>query len=108
MNIQRYLLFSISGLFAVGLSALQADTDVSRGEYLVNEVAKCGDCHGPKPKVAPALTSQLLKRWKAADLRKFLETGLTPGGEAARHPMPAYKLRPDDADAMAQYLKSLE
>ena len=74
----------------------------------MNEVAKCRDCHASNDKPAPSFTNQLFKHWRAADLKKFLETGSRPSGESAPHPMPAYKLRSDDADAMAQYLKSLE
>ena len=108
MTVQSCLLLGVPVLLGIGPSVLYAGTEVTRGEYLVQEVAKCGDCHGPKPKVGPALTRQLFQRWKAEDLKKFLETGLRPGGGTARHPMPAYKLRPDDAEAMTQYLKSLK
>jgi hypothetical protein len=38
---------------------------------------------------------------------RFLVHGVNPEGKAARPPMPAYKLRPDDAEAMVAYLKSL-
>ena len=114
---------------------MHAEKIAQRGKYLVDEVAKCGDCHTPKldgqpdrskwlqganidfapagpveawVKFAPALTSQLFERWKEADLKKFLQTGLLPSGERATPPMPAYKLRADDAEAVVEYLKSLK
>ena len=128
-------MLAIPSLLATGSFAIYAETGLQRGEYLVNEVAKCGDCHTPKldgtsdrtrwlqgakidfppnceisawAKFAPAITSELFKHWKEADLKRFLETGLRPNGKTAHPPMPAYKLRPDDADAMVQYLKSLK
>lgn len=116
-------------------SLVLAETNAERGEYLVNEVAKCGDCHTPKfqgvpdrtrwlqgakldlpanceapgwAKSAPGITSQLFKHWKDTDVKHFLESGLRPNGKTAAPPMPGYKLRPDDADAMIQYLRSLK
>jgi hypothetical protein len=59
-------------------------------------------------KFAPAITSRLFERWKEADVKKFLETGLRPSGESSHPPMPAYKLRADDAEAVVEYLKSLK
>jgi hypothetical protein len=61
-------------------------------------------------KTSPDLTSpgRLFARWGEAGLEKFLETGTGPSGHAADPPMPAYKLRPDDAKAIVAYLKSLK
>jgi hypothetical protein len=39
---------------------------------------------------------------------KFLETGLDPEGHATDSHMPAYKLRPHDAEAIVAYLKTLK
>lgn len=135
MGLRRCLMLATVWLFAFGSFALRAEKIVQRGKYLVDEVAKCGDCHTPKLdgkpdrskwlkgasvdfapaadvdariRFAPAITSELLERWKEADLKKFLQTGLRPSGESAHAPMPAYKLRPDDADAVVEYLKSLK
>ena len=38
---------------------------------------------------------------------KFLTTGIDPGGNKARPPMPAFRLNGDDARAVAVYLRSL-
>ena len=38
----------------------------------------------------------------------FFTTGLTPKGTPAGPPMPTYKLKPDDAEAVVEYLKSLQ
>ncbi len=112
--------------------------DVERGKYLVVEVAKCQDCHTPRGpdgqldqtkwlkgtvldfqpmqpmkewhKTSPDLTpgGRLWERWGEKGLTEFFKTGLGPKGHAADPPMPAYKLRSDDAEAIVQYLKSLK
>jgi len=98
---------------------------VDRGKYLVEHVAHCGDCHTRlmperKPDTANALkgahgqlttpditsAGALWKAWREEGFVRFLKTGVAPDGRPARHPMPAYKLRPDDAGAIAAYLKT--
>jgi len=109
-----------------------------RGKYLVDNVMACGSCHTPrtadgKPdeskylkgatlniqpiepvegwhKSAPDLTSasRLFLKWKEEGLIKFMETGLGPTGHTADAPMPTYKLKPEDAEAVVAYLKSLK
>ena len=111
---------------------------VERGKYLAEEVAKCQDCHTPRAekgeldrekwlkgavldflpasevpkwhKTAPDLTpaGRLWERWGEAGLVKFMTTGLGPRGNAADPPMPAYKLKQEDAEAIVAYLKSLK
>ena len=111
---------------------------VEYGRYLVEEVAKCGDCHTPrKPngeldvsrrlkgatldalapcdakhqgKKSPDLTpsGDLFRRWGAQGMVEFLKTSLNPQGHPAAAPMPAYKLRAHDAEAMTSYLESLK
>ena len=115
-----------------------AETKEERGKYLVDDVAACGSCHTPraadgKPdtakylkgatlniqpiepvegwhKTAPDLTSgsRLFLKWKEEGLIKFLETGLNPGGHPADAPMPTYKMKPEDAEAVVAYLKTLK
>ncbi|MEO7142388.1 MAG: hypothetical protein ABI165_02685, partial [Bryobacteraceae bacterium] len=60
-------------------------------------------------KTSPDLTSgsRLWTRWHDAGMLKFLTTGLNPGGHAADPPMPMYKMRQADAEAIIAYLKSL-
>ena len=109
---------------------------VKRGEYLVNRVGMCVDCHTPhtakgepdkskqlqggpiavkpkeKPKMwadeAPDITrSGVPGKWGEDGLVKFLTTGVDPKGEKAAPPMPPYRLEADDARAVAAYLRSL-
>jgi len=111
---------------------------IARGKYLVEEVARCQECHTPKGadgqfdqtkwlkgstlniqpiaevkgwhKTSPDITStsRLWQRWADAGLIKFLSTGLNPGGNPAGAPMPTYKMAQADAEAIVEYLKSLK
>jgi mono/diheme cytochrome c family protein len=104
-----------------------AQTPVERGKYLVEHVAHCGDCHTPttpqgKPDMTkwlkgvngristPDITASgaLWTNWKEEGFLSFLEKGRAPSGQPAHHPMPPFKLRPDDAGAIVQYLKTLK
>jgi mono/diheme cytochrome c family protein len=105
---------------------------VKRGEYLVDVVARCGECHTPRdgngrldmsrhlqgakmwftPKVkprgewedhAPDITaSGRAGRWAEAKMVKYLSTG-----QQSDPPMPAYRFTVDDARAVTAYLRSL-
>jgi mono/diheme cytochrome c family protein len=116
----------------------RAESKEERGKYLVDDVMACGSCHTPrgadgKPdtskylkgavlniqpieavqgwhKTSPDLTSgsRLFLKWKEEGLIKFMETGLGPTGHTADPPMPTYKLKPEDAEAVVAYLKSLK
>jgi mono/diheme cytochrome c family protein len=132
-------MFKAFGILCIGAALGYAadDSSVARGKYLVEEVAKCQDCHTPRletgapdkanwlkgttldfqpmkevkgwHKTSPDLTSKsrLFERWGDAGLVKFLETGLNPRGNKADPPMPAYNLKHEDAQAIVDYLKSL-
>jgi mono/diheme cytochrome c family protein len=122
---------------ALGGALFGQDAALSRGKYLVEEIARCQDCHTAKTAggeadtakwlkggalaIKPAneggrwhastpditSTSNLWQRWGVDGLVKFLETGKNPRGGAADAPMPAYKMQHDDAVAVVTYLKSL-
>jgi mono/diheme cytochrome c family protein len=108
-----------------------AQAVIKRGEYLVNQVARCGDCHTPRnakggldatrhlrgaptwftPKIktkewedkAPDITANgKAGKWTEEKMIKFLSTG----GESDP-PMPAYRLTEEDARAVTAYLRSL-
>jgi len=116
----------------------RASEQTDRGKYLVEEVGKCQVCHTPRGadgkldrekwlkgavldfqpmqpvegwhKTSPDLTpgSRLWQRWGEKGLTEFLKTGLVPSGHIADPPMPTYKLKAEDAEAIVQYLKSLK
>ena len=131
------ILAACSMTLAVGQDVADS-AKVARGKYIVEEVAKCQDCHSPrgesgeldrgqwlkgtvldfaplKPvpdwhKVAPDITpgGKMWERWGEAAVLEYLKTGLTPKGKPAGPPMPAYKLQPEDAEAVLAYLKTLQ
>jgi len=123
------------GSVRLQLQAKAPDADqaalIKRGDYLVNQVARCGDCHTPRnargkpdetrllqggpmpfaPRVkagewedrAPDITpSGKAGSWSEAKMVKFLSTG-----GKSDPPMPAYHLTEDDAKAVTAYLRSL-
>jgi mono/diheme cytochrome c family protein len=115
-------------------SAAQAhEGDVSRGKYLVEEVAKCAECHTPRDAQgqldpsrwlqgaptwiapvrptpnwayqAPALAGLLA--YSDAAVQEILEKGKGPNGVGLRPPMHIYHLSRDDTRAIVAYLRSL-
>lgn len=124
-------------LFVASL-AFPGEKEIAYGKYLAEEVAKCQDCHTPKSatgeldktkwlkgatldfqpvtpierwhKTSPDITpsGRLWQRWGEKAVLEYLQTGLTPKGKPADPPMPAYKLKKADAEAMLEYLKSLK
>ena len=106
---------------------------IAQGKYLVNNVAGCSDCHTPYTdkgipdeskylqgaplmfkatvpmpwaEVAPPIAG--LPMLSEKDGVEFLMTGKLPGGATLRPPMPQYKLKKADAEAVVAYLKSLK
>jgi mono/diheme cytochrome c family protein len=107
--------------------------EIEKGRYLVEEIAKCPECHTPrKPdgeldsaawlrgapiwirpvapiqnwaENVPALAG--LGSFTEAQVERVLEDGTGPNGEALRPPMHIYHMSPPDARAIAAYLKSL-
>jgi mono/diheme cytochrome c family protein len=106
---------------------------IARGKYLVEAIAKCGECHSPlNEKGEPLPGKELrgatltfkpitpmpvwadrapniagLRGWEEEDAVKFFMTGLAYNDLPARPPMPQYKMNKEDAEAVVAYLKSL-
>ena len=112
----------------------QGEADrVARGEYLVNNVAMCVQCHTPRdergelerskllqvapvPVVSPYPNDQWaftapriagLAPWTEEQIVTLLTTGARPTGERPKPPMPPFRMTRDDAEAVVAYLKSL-
>jgi mono/diheme cytochrome c family protein len=112
-------------------AAGDAQALVKRGDSLVNQIARCGDCHTPRdargrldntrqlrgakmwfaPKdnakewsdKAPDITAAgKAGKWTEEKMIKFLSTG-----QEADAPMPSYKMTVEDAKAVTAYLRSL-
>jgi mono/diheme cytochrome c family protein len=107
--------------------------EIERGRYLVEEVAKCAECHTPRDSSGqldheawlqgapiwirpvqpiqnwadhvPALAG--LPSFTDEQMERVLEKGVGPEGEVLRPPMHTYHMVPEDAKAIIAYLKSL-
>jgi mono/diheme cytochrome c family protein len=132
-----------SGMVAVALAAgasaqtnansKPATGNIARGKYLVNNVAKCGDCHTPMDKQGNPIKSKQLQgsplvftptvpipawvpvapgiaglTWTDEQAIEFFTTGKRPDGSMAGPPMPQLRLNKADAAAVTAYLKSLK
>jgi mono/diheme cytochrome c family protein len=138
---RRLFIFSVPALalaaMTLPLVGQTPDPKLERGKYIVEEVARCQECHTPRTatgefdkmkwlkgatligvpstpvqgwhQTSPDITSTstLWMRWGQDGFAKFLATATNPRGGKAGTPMPAYMMKADDADAMAAYLKSL-
>jgi len=107
---------------------------IARGQYLVEGIGMCGDCHSPrnargefdrsqwlqgeliafKPDhpmpfaaIAPPIAGLPGYATDAAAVR-FLETGTNAAGKLAMAPMPQFRFNHDDALAVVAYLRSLK
>jgi len=109
------------------------ESDIAHGKYLVEEVAKCGECHTPRDAQNQLDSARWLQgapnwitsvrpdpQWadRAPTLAGFpgysdkdgfdiLEKGIGADGEAIRPPMHIYHLKHEDAVAIIAYLRSL-
>lgn len=129
----------VLGLLA-GWSSVRADDQgaglIKRGEYLVNNVGMCGDCHTPRGERGALVMEKHLQGaplgfapsvpmpvwadyalpiaglpggWGEADMVKYLTEGVRPGGlPPTRPPMPEFRLNEADAKAVAAYIRSLK
>ncbi|KMK66949.1 cytochrome c [Puniceibacterium sp. IMCC21224] len=107
------------------------DPMLTRGRYLVEALAHCGECHTPRDALGglqkdawltgapnptgegriPALTPDKLT-WSATDIAYYLETGFTPDFDSVGGHMVAVvnnfaKLPTEDRAAVATYIKAL-
>ncbi len=113
-------------------SATSKENEIARGQYLVEEVARCPDCHTPRDsngaldrskwlQGAPIWIMQMQSKeaWaaNAPNLASFpysdqqaqaiLERGIGGNGFPIQPPMHAYHLHHEDAVAIIAYLRSL-
>lgn len=128
----------MAGLAAPAAFSQTLSSKAAYGKYLAEEVARCQECHTPRTesrdfdpekwmkgavmefaplqpikdwhKTSPDITpaGRLWKNWTEAGLKKYLITGLTPKGTLAGPPMPTYKMKEADAEAIVEYLKTLK
>ena len=108
--------------------------DIERGKYLVEEVAKCGECHTPRDTQGQLDGARLLQgapiwitpvhpdpnwaerapviagfpAYSDEDGINILERGIGANGEVIRPPMHIYHMKHEDAVAIIAYLRSLQ
>lgn len=105
---------------------------VERGEYLVNNIGGCNDCHTPMTPQGPDMTRSLQGAtlmfeptiqipWAPAapsiaglpegyteeQFVAFMQTGVRADGSHTLPPMPAFRLNEEDARAMAAYIATV-
>lgn len=109
----------------------QTDPVLARGQYLVEAMGHCAECHTPRNALGGLITSQWLAGgpnpdgqgripnitpgvldWSATDIAYYLETGFTPSFDSVGGSMVSVvdntaKLTPEDRAAIAAYLKSV-
>ncbi len=114
-------------------SSSSNQTQIKRGKYLAEEVARCSECHTPRDAQGNLDNSRALQgapvwivpvhpnqNWAQqapplagfagysdADGEEILEKGQGLNGEALRPPMHIYHLNHEDAVAIIAYLKSV-
>jgi mono/diheme cytochrome c family protein len=110
-----------------------ATGDAARGKYIVEGIARCGQCHTPRdgsgneeqthalegaavwlvpaqpssdwPLMAPRLAQT--PPGTDAEMVKLLTTGVWRDGKYLRQPMPQFRMNTADAEAVVAYLKSM-
>ena len=123
------------GVALAGTANAQSDL-VKRGDYLVNGVLTCGNCHTPKGPTgdimdkafsgglswdeppfkvtAPNITPDKdtgIGSWSDADIKKLIRTGIRPNGVQSAMIMPSdfYEIMTErDLDAVVAYLRTLK
>jgi mono/diheme cytochrome c family protein len=144
MEVTRRLSLALLILVAVAIAASSVrsqksatapaqSSDIERGKYLVNEVAKCQECHTPRddrgnmdytrdlqgapiwivpvhPDTtwamrAPAIAG--LPQFTDAQAETILEKGIGPNGLPIQPPMHIYHMNHADSTAIVAYLRSM-
>ena len=133
----RMVVIAAFGALMLGACAqqetqLSGQALVERGDYLVNRVVLCGDCHTPRlpdmssdeahklqggalppsgpPEVFATYAPPLAggpANFNEEQFIQFLQTGVRPDGSHPRPPMPPYRLNEEDARAVSAYIRSL-
>ncbi len=131
----RLILAFVALAAATGFANAQSDL-VKRGDYLVNGILTCGNCHTPKGPTgdimdkafsgglswdeppfkvtAPNITQDTetgIGKWSDADIKKLMRTGEMPNGAHIAMIMPTgfYHIMTDrDLDAVVAYLRTIK
>jgi mono/diheme cytochrome c family protein len=115
----RFWLAATAAALALGAcspqpAVLTGEALLQRGDYLVNGVVLCGDCHTPRAEGGESGPPDLSRRlhggpanYSEEQFIAMLQTGVRPDGSHPRPPMPPYRLNEEDARAVSTYIRSL-
>ncbi|MBX3431117.1 MAG: c-type cytochrome [Hyphomonadaceae bacterium] len=125
-----FALATLGGCAPQAAAPLEGEALVARGDYLVNGVVLCGDCHTPRGQTGEPLSAQALQgadigggppgfasyapplagipaNFTEEQFIAFLQTGVRPDSSHPRPPMPPYRLNEEDARAVAAYIATV-
>lgn len=85
---------------------------VARGKKIMLQKG-CNTCHGAqlqgKPKFAPSLhTKGIMRKFNQKTFARLMAVGLDEDGEKVKKPMPVYKMKAADSNALYAYLKTVK
>src|SRR5664279_3637563 len=131
----RFAMICVALAAAIGSAQAQSDL-VKRGDYLVNTIMTCGNCHTPKGPpaavagkdfsgglswdeppfkvTAPNITQDKgtgIGGWSDADIKKVLRTGVRPNGVQIAMVMPTnfYEIVTErDMNAIVAYMRTIK
>jgi hypothetical protein len=133
-HIPALTLAVLAAFFLILPAAQTPNNPASRGQYLVEEIGRCWECHTPQNSpgqwdhlrwlhgadvwfqpITP-MTDWAYRAPRIAGLSTFsdeaahqiLEKGIGPNGYTLRLPMHSYHLSNDDASAVIAYLRSFK
>jgi mono/diheme cytochrome c family protein len=118
---------------SAGKAGGSKDSSVARGEYIVDNIAVCSQCHTPRDSTGRPERSHWLEgaavwlksaepveNWPLqapriagalpgtdAEMVALLTTGIWKTGTYLRPPMPQFRMKPEDAESVVAYLKSV-
>jgi mono/diheme cytochrome c family protein len=118
---------------AIQKTSQKEDPRAARGRYIVDGLARCGQCHTPRDASGKTDQGHLLEGsavwlmsaepredWPLqaprlagnppgtdAEMVTLLTTGVWKNGRHLRGPMPEFRMTTEDAEAVVAYLKSL-
>ncbi|MEL7058961.1 MAG: c-type cytochrome [Acidobacteriota bacterium] len=113
---------------------IDGDAEVQRGRYLVAAVAQCQQCHTPRDRrgalqmskwlegaAVPVETPNGYAQWAykaprisglpqhtSEEFMTLMTTGVNRDGKVTMYPMPQFRLKPEDVQAIEAYLRALD